>query len=158
MTATPSPRRSSEPDWKQFLRLGEQLVQQGTTKSQCLLIEQLTQELLGGSARVWLSRPIYPLPDEDREIESPSHRASPGSCPTSTSRSQIAVFKWDNLEEQAPDNGNPVWIAAVPFITNQRLLGVLQVEREPATPFDPNDIDPARRTGWACCLGPRNFS
>ena len=141
MTATPSPRRSSDPDWKQFIRLGEQLVQQSTTKSQCLLIEQLVQQLLGGNARVWLSHPFYPLPNEDsEELDLLPSAPAPDLVQRARLEARSLYSNGTSSTDKTPDHSHKSWIAAVPIVTNQRLLGVLQVERNPDAPLDSKDI------------------
>ncbi|HMN59533.1 MAG TPA: GAF domain-containing protein [Anaerolinea sp.] len=140
MNATPSPGRYLEADWKQFLRLGEQLIQQGTTRLQCELIEQLTQELIGGTARVWLSRPTYPLPG-DEEMELLPAAPAPDIVQRARLEARPLYANGTQLSENPGETGNVAWIAAVPLITNQSLLGILYVERSPDSPLESQHVD-----------------
>src|SRR5512147_859904 len=57
-------RPAAIPDWKQFLDLGERLLQQPNAAAQCDLISALLPPLLECEAQVWLAQPLYPLPGE----------------------------------------------------------------------------------------------
>ena len=70
-----------QPQWRQFLELEEQIVRQPGTLDQCRLIEQTVSQLIGGTARVWLARPYYPLPGEPEFDLLPNAPALPGSGP-----------------------------------------------------------------------------
>ena len=54
--------QAADPEWKQLLRLGEQLEDQPTPAAQCDLIEKAIGQLLSAQVRVWLVSPVYPLP------------------------------------------------------------------------------------------------
>ena len=59
-----SPRLANELDWKQLLRLVEELIAQPDAAAQCRLINQTVASGLSCSARIWLVKPIYPLPGQ----------------------------------------------------------------------------------------------
>jgi len=70
------PRLAAEPEWKQYLRLGEQLLNQPDASAQCRLIEQSLHNLLGCQATVWLAHPFYPLPGQSKTPTLPHPQAS----------------------------------------------------------------------------------
>jgi len=59
-----SSRVSREPEWRQLLRLGEELLTSTHAVEQCHLIQSSVERLLHCQADVWLAEPFYPLPGE----------------------------------------------------------------------------------------------
>ena len=57
-------RLAAGPDWKKYLGLGEELLNQPHAAAQCQLIAETLQASLGCEAQVWLAEPFYPLPGE----------------------------------------------------------------------------------------------
>ena len=58
------PRLSGESEWKQFLRLAEELMSLPDAASQCRLISDTVAGLFACQSALWLAKPIYPLPDQ----------------------------------------------------------------------------------------------
>ena len=55
-------RQAVDPEWKQLLRLGEQIIDQPTPAAQTAVIVDTVGQLLSAQVRVWLSSPNYPPP------------------------------------------------------------------------------------------------
>lgn len=133
--------QSSEPEWKQFLRLGEDLLNQPTAADQRRLIAAAIRERLGAKAEVWLAHPYYPLPGEpDKKILPSAHapelirRAYEEREPCCQSKQGVRPA-WSCVEEGA-EHPN---LVAVPLITQGNMLGIIQVQRK--KPFDMPDLE-----------------
>lgn len=129
-------RQAADPDWKQLLRLGEQLVSQTNPEAQCNLICETVSSLLNAKVRIWLSRPAYPLPGSpDLEIETlPEAQATPLAH---------QAFAGSKIVRQEDSDGEPSGTrsVAVPLITNENLLGVVQLDRPSGPAFSDSEID-----------------
>ncbi len=139
MTARPSTRQTAEPEWKRFLRLGEQLVRQPETLSQCRAIESALAEMLGGQARVWLSKPYYPLPGEEEMDVLPSAPA-----PDLVQRARLdgkLICSDSQVTVDGACTPGAVWQAAIPLRSNANLLGIIQFERSPDAPIKPKEFE-----------------
>lgn len=139
MTRKPSTRRLAEPVWKQFLRLGEQLAQQQHTQAQRQVVEDLICQMLGGSTHLWLSRPYYPLPGDDSNLEllpsAPApdlvHRAHLDQC----------LLLSDGEHTAVDVHHMGVRLAAIPLQSNDKLLGVLYHEQPAGHALTPGDVE-----------------
>ena len=59
----------SIPDWKLYLELGEQLIEQSSIQKQCTLIRKTIHNILEANSKLYLSDPYFPLPGEqDYEV------------------------------------------------------------------------------------------
>ena len=128
----------AETEWKQLLKLSEQLVGLPDVLAQSVLVQESTALLLKGEARLWLSRPFYPLPGEaDMDL-------LPGaSAPDAVHRAYLTstpAFVRINGRIGGAELADPVIAAAVPLIANDSRLGVLELRRAPDQPLLPEDI------------------
>ena len=139
MTVKPSTRQPVEPEWKRFLRLGEQLVRQPETHAQCQAIETALDDLLKGRTRVWLSRPFYPLPgDGDYELL-PSAPAPDLVQRARMDDKLICAGGRKTIDGNGPSGD--AWQAAIPLKSNSNLLGIIEFERSPNSPFKKHEYD-----------------
>jgi sigma-B regulation protein RsbU (phosphoserine phosphatase) len=139
MMPPPASRLPTEPEWKQFLRLGELLVRQPETQAQCRAIEESICALLGGSARLWLSRPFYPLPGEG-EMEFLPSAPAPDLVQRARLEGKLLCADDRQYVGNTCVSDHPAWIAAVPLISNSNLLGVLHYQRSPECPIEESDF------------------
>ena len=131
-------RRSTIPEWKQFLDLSEDLLRHSATNDQRRLITTYVNKMLRAEAEVWLSAPFYPLPGEAPYAVLPDCPAPQIVLEASQLRQLCCTM---NLE-QAPCNCNDALpaAAAVPMVTQGLLLGVIHVSR-PEQTFSPEELD-----------------
>ena len=114
-----NPAPSALPEWKQYLLLGEALLDQPNTTAQCDLIQSTLKQRLQVEARVWLARPFYPLPGEAEPLlvsntDTPDIvRRAFGDCQTCS---------------QA-DEDDSCQVVAFPLTTQGSILGILEVRR-----------------------------
>lgn len=120
---------AAEPDWKQYIRLGEQLLSQPNAAAQVALISQTIQQLLGADVRAWLKSPFFPLPGEPA--------VDLLSQPDVPALAQAAAV---NRKVEMERVKNQVRCAVFPMVTQDFLLGVLQVSRPEGPPFDKDEI------------------
>jgi phosphoserine phosphatase RsbU/P len=133
---TSKTRQATAPEWKQFLRLGEQLSNQPDTASQCALITKTVQGRLVCHAEVILMEPYYPLPGETEVNIIPQ---------TSLKNLEKKVNDFRHLQRGFTSSSNlnkdkPLYSRIIPIQTQNDLLGVLYVERH-TNDFLPEDLD-----------------
>ena len=122
------PALAAGPDWKQFLSLGERLLAQPDSAAQCDLIVATLHSLLGCEAQVWLAGPLYPLPGEPERPVLPDAPASELVQQVYTTR-RPAGLPNDNPQPIELPSGKTVLRAALPLLSHDHLLGVLEAVR-----------------------------
>ncbi len=121
----------AEPDWKQFLNLGQQLLQQPSTAGQTNLIVNTISAKLDCEARVWLVSHYYPLPGEP-DMETLPNAAAPDPVQEAFSTQQIAFYS-------EPDG--LVTGVAIPLLEQGNLLGVVFAWGPSGPSFTPTEIE-----------------
>ncbi|HSM23519.1 MAG TPA: GAF domain-containing protein, partial [Anaerolineaceae bacterium] len=138
MTITPNFDSLSE--WKQYLRLGERLLEQPSVEKQCLFITETIKQLLGAEARVWLSEPYFPLPGEENENFLPN--ASVSDLVRKTFDQQLQNFESGN---NAPfisfNNSSKPTHITIPLISQDNMLGILEVKRSKGHFLDQQEME-----------------
>ncbi len=131
LEAYPHPSASSE--WQQFMALGEEILRLPDAASQVALIQHSIEDRFEAQARVWLARPYFPLPGE------PEVEILDGNAPLIV---QQALKQSLMLCQPAPLKDEPPlpYIAAIPLVTQEFVLGMLLVERSPARSFRPEEL------------------
>ncbi len=133
-----SARQNAKPDWKQFLRFGEALLDQQTVTGQCSIIRAAIRQSLAADAEIWLAKPFFPLPGENDLQILPSDNAD-NLLQECYRHSQI-LWKIQDQILTPQKNTQPDQIA-IPLITQKNLLGVVHVWRDPPRPFTPIEQD-----------------
>src|SRR5512135_2592245 len=133
-------RPAAAPEWKQFIRLGEELVAQPDAAAQSRLIVGTIAGLLNCQARLWLARPIYPLPGQPPvEVipgaEAPQLVYAALAEEKTLCQGDEAVFSGSSCDEE-----HPAIALAVPLISQNHILGVLLVERPEGTGFQKEEL------------------
>ena len=127
-------------EWKQYLRLGERLLDQPSVKMQCSFITDTIKDLLGAEARVWLSEPYFPLPGEQGDSYLP--QASVSKLVKNTFDQQLSQFEQgDNTPFIGYNHKLKPIHLAIPLISQDNMLGVLEVNRKQGHPFDQREIN-----------------
>ena len=126
-------RQAADPEWKQLLRLGEQLINQPTPTEQCEQIIQVVGSLLNAQVQVWLAAPVYPLPG------TPATETLPDAAATllvhRAYQERSVVY---DLGETDPEQ--PPHCAAVPMLVGGNLLGVVEASRAETQPFTEHEL------------------
>lgn len=131
------PGLAAVPEWKQFLHLGEELLKQPHTAAQCALIVDTIEHLLGAQTVVWLAEPFYPLPNQPdlRLLPSPDAPEMVQQAFTT----HLADIRAEDGSRCSP-NHSPRSVA-LPIITQDFLLGVLEVHRSQGSPFRKEELN-----------------
>ncbi len=121
----------AEPDWKQFLNLGEQLLEPPSAADQTNLISNTISASLGCEARVWLAAPYYPLPGEP-EMETLPHAGAPELVQEAFSTQQITFLRGPAGELTG---------VAIPLLAQDDLLGVVYAWDPSGPTFQAKEIE-----------------
>ncbi|HVP21996.1 MAG TPA: GAF domain-containing protein [Anaerolineaceae bacterium] len=133
-------RLSGESEWKQFLRLAEELMSLPDAASQCRLIAGTVAGLFACQSTLWLAKPVYPLPGQPPVPLIPGPGV-PDLAQLALNESQILcqedarVFQGSQLSAS-----NPARSMAIPITSQKIILGVLVVERPEGTHFEKKDL------------------
>ncbi len=127
------------PEWKQYLLLGERLLEQPSIEKQCELIKQILSELLGAVAYVWLSSPYFPLPGDSEFAVLPTAETS--TLVKYAYQKQLKQFEdCQNSAFITSDNSSKPQAIAIPMVSQDNMLGVLEVNRVNGPSFDQHEI------------------
>ncbi len=136
-------RQAADPEWKQLLRLGEQLAHQPTPAAQCRLIEETINQLLSARTQVWLVSPTYPLPGMPPGGETlPEAAATPLVHQTLAEKKIQLIPAGNELASRSPDAAKEreAQVAAMPMLVSGNLLGIVQVERPQGPPLTQREL------------------
>src|SRR5512146_2235588 len=134
-------RLASASEWKQFMRLGEELIAQPDAASQSRLIAGTVAGLFDCQANLWLARPVYPLPGQ------PPVAVIPGADAPQLVYTALSEGKTLCQDDEAIFPGtlcseaHPATSLAVPLISQNHTLGVLLVERPQGKAFQKEELD-----------------
>lgn len=134
------PRLVTDPEWKQFLRLGEQLLSRSSAAAQADLIQETLHTILGADAILWLEQPFFPLPGE------PEVRLyTAENTPELVSRVHETHQLQCRLPESQRTNALPADVCpgevAVPLLTQGNLLGILHISRPHGPVFRKEEVN-----------------
>jgi sigma-B regulation protein RsbU (phosphoserine phosphatase) len=130
---TDQPQPTAQAGWRQFLKLGEQLMAAPTLAAQYDLIVATTAHLLKCQADLWLAEVFHHLPGLGELASFPIVPSSElMRCALDTRR--VCHREADTGQAQ------PLAVAA-PLLVNDVLLGVLQAERREGPPFSESEIN-----------------
>jgi len=137
---SPTPELQTIPEWKQYLRLGERLLDQPSVAKQCSLIQETIKNLLGAETNIWLSEPYFPLPGDEEKPILP--HAVVSDLVRNTFDQQINLF---NQGENSPyvgyNNSKKPSHVAIPLISQDNMLGILEVKRTNRHSFDEKEMN-----------------
>lgn len=137
-------RRTADPEWKQFLRLGEDLAEQPTPADQCERICEVLGKTLTAQVNVWLAGALYPLPGMPPMETLPDAVATPLAHQAASQKVFLVGASTQQagasqILQGATEQG--IYAAAAPMLAKETLIGVVQVERTNGTPFSKRDLD-----------------
>lgn len=132
-------QQAADPEWKQLLHLGEALASQPTPEAQCDLVARSVGQLLSAQARVWLASPAYPLPGPPGMETLPYAQASPLAHQALDAR-RLQRWPCPQIDEQKISGSGPC-SAALPMITKNSLLGIIQIDRPEGPAFSDHEIN-----------------
>ncbi len=118
-----------EPEWKQYLHLGEQILNLPAVKQRFEFVEEIISKKLSCAAKLWPVEPLYPLPGEE-DIQSIPSSPAPEIVMKSYHSRQI-MFRLDGSNEILPFS-EPCEAKAIayPIVAKDMLMAVLYAERE----------------------------
>lgn len=127
-------------NWKNYLRLGELLLECPNALEQCKLIQAAVQENLAADATVWLAHPYFPLPGEPQVDVLPGADA-PAIVQQAWERRRICALSGG--EYRCPRNPAKLETTsiAIPLLTQNFLLGILHAQRNTGAAFSLADLD-----------------
>ena len=128
------------PEWKQYLLLGERLLDQPSVEKQCSLIQDIIRNLIGADSKVWLSSPYFPLPGENEHPVLP--QVSSTQIVGEAFKNQLLVFEnGENQPKIAFDSHLKPRKIAIPLVSQDNMLGILEVSRLNGNFFDQHEIN-----------------
>ncbi|MBC8450156.1 MAG: GAF domain-containing protein [Chloroflexi bacterium] len=113
-------------EWRQLLDLGAQLMAQPTLRARQALIVATAERLLGGQADLWLAEPLHRAQGSEEAF------AFPPEPPSEAMRRALDIRQMVYTGETEP---HPASVMAVPLVTQDTVLGVLQVARPGGSPY-----------------------
>ncbi len=126
----------SVPEWKQFIHLGEQLLNLPDVAARCVFIETTVQQRLACDTKLWLVEPLYPLPGESEMDTIPS-------TPVEKIVEKTLQTKKPNFQKK-PQGKVEIYtqpsearVIAFPVMTKDLIMAVFVAKRE--QPFDETD-------------------
>ncbi|MAT43096.1 MAG: hypothetical protein CL609_12205 [Anaerolineaceae bacterium] len=132
---------SAIPEWKQYLKLGEEILDQPSVELQCQTIQNIIKNLLGAKANLWLSEPYFPLPGENWEYPV-LPKAETNNYVKKAYEQQLNCFeKGINQTQTIVDNKEKPYQVAIPLISQDNMLGILEVNRQKGPPFDHHELN-----------------
>ncbi|NPV57789.1 MAG: hypothetical protein HPY76_14130, partial [Anaerolineae bacterium] len=132
--------QATQGNWRQFLRLGEQLLEQASAAEQVELIADLVKEKTGCDSRVWLAKPFYPLPGEPGVDTLPNPEAPELVNRTHADHRITYELADGTITRRA--RAKQIVSLAIPLSTQHSLLGVLEVIRcNPEEAIPPDEMD-----------------
>jgi serine phosphatase RsbU (regulator of sigma subunit)/putative methionine-R-sulfoxide reductase with GAF domain len=133
MSAVPRAATPEAWDWKTLASLGEQLLSAHSLAAQRDRIIQVAQQLLTGSADVWLDEALFRLPDWDQE------RLFPPQPPQEAMRRALQNQR-PYTRNGTKKNPSLASVAAAPLEDQGFFLGVLQVTRPQGPKFTREEL------------------
>ena len=124
------------PEWKQFIRLGEQLLNLPRVSERCELIESIVKEHLHCNAHIWLVEPYYPVPGEEEVCTIPSTPVDE-IVSRALETGEILFQAGPQTEIQTFSAPCEARVIAYPVKTKDDLMAVMYVARE--EPFCQDD-------------------
>lgn len=129
------------PEWKQYLKLGEEILDQPSVEMQCQTIQHIIKNLLGAEANLWLSEPYFPLPGEDWDYPT-LPKAETNTHVKTAYKQQLNCFEQGiNQTQYVVDNKEKPHLVAIPLISQDNMLGILEVNRQTGPHFDHHELN-----------------
>lgn len=126
--------------WKQFLDLGESLLQQTSLAAQRDLILKTVSALLEGTVHLWLAEPHHHLPGAPELPPTPQSQMTE-LMQTACDQRQVLCISAQNPSQFAPVPCQQMISIAIPLMTQDTLLGVLQVDQKNGNFIAPQELD-----------------
>ena len=135
----------SIPEWQHFLYIGEQLLKQAKPADQCEILQtSIENRICCWKVDVWLSSAFYPLPGSSSNLKLSNQSQSP--LVQSVIEKRHILLKSDNVFSIDDwDGQRPFESAAVPIISQDSLLGVIEVQNAADVPLSRQDLDYLQR-------------
>nr|MBP8857133.1 GAF domain-containing protein [Anaerolineaceae bacterium] len=126
--------------WNRLYELGERLLKQPDTLHQCETIITHLRRRLAAEAKVWLAGPFYPLPGE-----APVPLIENSGCPEIVKRAFLEKQSFcgtgDTIVPLTDDCTSPSSCWVIPIVTQDAILGILQVRFSEKHKAKPNTLN-----------------
>lgn len=139
------PQLAPNPHWKQFLRLGEELIRLSSVAEQVDLITQTGSTWLEAKVSVWLAAPFYPLPGQPTFPVLPEAPAPETVLQAFEHRESVWITPTPRRPGRSANVESPQ--VAVPMVSQDLVLGVIYAERPQGIPFRESEL--ANLNGFA---------
>jgi len=128
------------PEWKLYVRLGERLLDQPSVEKQCILIQEIISDLLSAQSKVWLSSPYFPLPGDTEYKVLPNAESDP--IVKEAFKNQLLAFESGNNQVNIVfDDTEKTRRIAIPLVSQDNMLGILETSRADGKYFDIQEIN-----------------
>lgn len=129
----------SFPEWKQYLLLAERLLEQPSVKKQCQLIEEIIYDLFGADSHTWLNSPYFPLPGDPAYAVLPAVKTK--QLVKKAFDEQLDLFaSGQALSNIVFDNRRNPHQLAIPLVSQNNMLGILEINRTKGPSFNQQEI------------------
>ena len=133
MTLNALPPQGDCYDWMELLKLSEQLGKLTSQLSQHSLIISTVERLTTSKVSLWFSFDAFHLPGSDvTEYYFPPDNELVNRA--------LKLRKTIRVESKAEVHGSSPYILGIPLLTENEIIGVMQVERSTEHPFTENDF------------------
>lgn len=126
--------------WNRLYELGERLLKQPDTLHQCDTIISHLRRRFAVEAKVWLAAPFYPLPGEPSVPLIDSN-----NCPEIVKQAfiekQAFCSAGDSIVPLDNDCTSPASVWVIPMITQEAILGILQVKFSAKSKAKPDSFE-----------------
>ena len=133
------------PEWQHFLYIGEQLLKQADPADQCEIIRtSVKNRICCWKVFVWLASPYYPLPGSSSSLKL-THQSDSLLVQSAVKNQQTMLASNSGIPANSWDGDSPIQAAAVPIITQDFLLGVIEVHNASDIPLSQENLDYLKR-------------
>ncbi len=130
----------SIPEWQYFLTLGEQLLKQPDPAKQCEIIRaSVESRICCWEVHVWLAPQYYPLPGSSSDLNL-FHPSNSPLVQAAIKNQQTLLQSGDIIPADEWNGSTPALAAAAPIITQNFLLGIIEVQNSSDAPLSHDNL------------------
>lgn len=133
-----TPKLPENPEWRQFLKVGESLLALSSTPGQIDHLSEIVRKSLKCKVHIWLLPPNYPLPGEG-EVPLLNPEDTTGLIAKVVAERQMCCQISATDEDECSPLQGPQLIAA-PIQTQGALLGIILADRTSGAPFTDSEM------------------
>jgi sigma-B regulation protein RsbU (phosphoserine phosphatase) len=126
---------------ERILRLGEQLVAQPTLSAQVALIVDTATQLVQSEANLWLAETVYPSVVLQEPPVSPTAPLTDLMRRALEARQAVRSSQREPVCHEGSESAGDGTAVALPLLSHETVLGVLEVRRPDGPPFCENEME-----------------